>query len=109
MDDSKRTRLRKRGWAVGSAQEFLGLDDEESAYVEMRLDLARLFVKRRRALGMTQREVADRLGSSQSRIAKIEAGDPSVSIDLMIRCLLGVGASRRNVGRAIGWPVRRTA
>jgi transcriptional regulator with XRE-family HTH domain len=52
--------------------------------------------------GYTQTEVADLIGSSQSRVAKMEAGDPSVSVDLLIRTLLALGANRRQVGRAIG-------
>jgi DNA-binding XRE family transcriptional regulator len=102
MDRRKRRKLEEKGWRTGSAQDFLGLSDEEAAYVEMRLSLARLLVKRRKALGQTQAEVAESLGSSQSRVAKMEAGDPSVSIDLMIRSLLTLGATRTQVGRAIG-------
>jgi len=102
MDRKKRRKLQDAGWRVGSAQDFLGLSDEEAAYIEMRLSLARLLRKRRVALGRTQVEVAERLGSSQSRVAKMEAGDASVSIDLMIRSLLALGATRGQVGRAIG-------
>ena len=101
MKDSKQQRLRARGWKVGTTKDFLGLSSEEVAFIEMRLALARLFAKRRAALGLTQKHVAVRLGSSQSRIAKLEAGDPSVTVDLMIKSLLKLGASRRDVGRAI--------
>jgi transcriptional regulator with XRE-family HTH domain len=51
---------------------------------------------------MTQAQLAERLGSSQSRIAKIEAADPSVSIDLMLRSLLRLGASKRDIALLIG-------
>jgi hypothetical protein len=110
MDPKKKRKLGARGWSVGSAQEFLGLSDGEAAYIEMRLSLARLFGKRRASLGHTQERVASLLGSSQSRVAKMEAGDPSVSIDLMIRSLLKLGASRREVGKAIAaTPTRKSA
>ena len=109
MDRKKKRRLEAAGWSVGSTQDFLGLSEEEAAYVEMRLSLARLLSKRRESLGYTQVRVASLLGSSQSRVAKMEAGDPSVSIDLMIRSLLKLGASRRDVGKAIAaTPIRKS-
>ena len=101
MKASKQQRLKARGWKVGTAKDFLALTPEEVAFIEVRLALARLFAKRRIALGQTQQQVAARLGSSQSRIAKLEAGDPSVTVDLMIKSLLALGASRRDLGRAI--------
>ncbi len=101
MDPRKKRRLESKGWSVGSVQDFLGSSDDEVAYVEMRLSLADLFRKRREALRYTQARVAAVVGSSQSRVAKIEAGDPSVSLDLMIKTLLKLGVSRREVGKAI--------
>jgi hypothetical protein len=109
VDASKRKRLKERGWVVGSAQDFLGLSDQESVQLDMRVALARLLTKRRHALGYTQARVAAILGSSQSRVAKMEAGHPTVSIDLMIRSLLVLGATRQQVGRAIAAPARRSA
>jgi len=102
MNNRKQTRLQKAGWRIGSAQDFLGLTNEETALVEMRLFLARSLKARRSALGLTQQELAKRLGSSQSRLAKMESADASVSIDLFIRTLLKLGATRREVGRIIG-------
>jgi DNA-binding XRE family transcriptional regulator len=101
MKESKRRRLESQGWRFGSAKDFLGLTDEEAEYIELHLSLAALLTKRRSSLGYTQTEVADLIGSSQSRVAKMEAGDPSVSIDLLIRTLLALGANRRQLGRAI--------
>ena len=86
----------------GSAQDFLGLTDDEAEYIELQLSLAALLRKRRQSVGYTQTEVADLIGSSQSRVAKMEAGDPSVSVDLLIRTLLALGVNRKQVGRAIG-------
>ena len=102
MKAAKRRRLEAAGWKVGSAQDFLGLTDEDVEYIELHLSLAALLTKRRKSLGYTQTEVADLIGSSQSRVAKMEAGDPSVSIDLLIRTLLALGVNRKQVGRAIG-------
>ena len=91
MDAAKRKRLEKAGWKVGTAQEFLDLSPEEAAYVEVKLNLAKQLSMRRKSLRMTQVAVAKKIKSSQSRVAKMEAGDPSVTIDLLVRSLLALG------------------
>jgi len=101
MDTRKRRRLAAAGWRVGSAAAFLGLSDAESALVEMRLALSDLFRVVREDSGLTQNALAKRLRSSQSRVAKMEAGDPTVSLELLIRALLVLGASRRAVAAAL--------
>ena len=101
MKTTKRERLRKAGWRIGSAQDFLGLTDEETALIEMRLALGQSLKERRLACGLTQQQVAARVGSSQSRIAKMESADPAVSIDLIVRSLLKLGATRQELGRII--------
>lgn len=101
MDKAKRRRLEAAGWAVGSAADFLKLTDEEAAILELRLRLSDSVRRRRAQLGLSQQAVAKRLGSSQSRVAKMEAGDPSVSLDLLVRALLALGATRRDIARAI--------
>lgn len=102
MRESKKQRLEKKGWKVGDAADFLDLSEEEAAYIEMKLKLAEGLRQRRRRRRMTQDQVAKLVRSSQSRVAKMESGDPSVSVDLLIRSLLALGASRREVGRIIG-------
>ena len=101
MKQSKRTRLESRGWKVGSAEEFLGLSAEESAYIEMKLALSEKLKQRRQRKRMTQAELAKLVSSSQSRVAKMEAGDPSVSIDLLVKSLLALGVSKKELGRSI--------
>ncbi len=101
MDTKKRKRLETAGWSVGDAADFLKLTPEEAALVEMRLALSRTLRERRRAAGLTQTALAKQLGSSQSRVAKLESADASVSLELLIRALLAVGASRREVATAI--------
>ena len=101
MRRSKRRKLEKKGWRVGSAQEFLGLSEQEAAYVELRVRLAHSLKARRRRQNLTQSALARRIHSSQSRVAKMEGGDPTVSIDLLIRSLLELGASNRDLARAI--------
>lgn len=99
MREEKRRRLEARGWRVGTAQEFLGLSAEEAAYIEVKVRLAVGLREWRRRRNLTQADLAKRLRSSQSRIAKMEAGDPSVSLDLLVRSLLTLGASRRELSR----------
>ena len=101
MRDEKRRRLESRGWKIGTAKEFLGLFEEEAAYVELKLRLADSLKERRRRRRMTQVGLAKAIRSSQSRVAKMEAGDPTVSIDLLIRSLLALGASARELSRII--------
>jgi ribosome-binding protein aMBF1 (putative translation factor) len=94
MKARKRHRLEKAGWKLGSAKELLGLSAEEEAVIELKLALARAVRKERSKRKLSQNQLGRLLGSSQSRVAKMEAGDPSVSIDLLVRSLLNMGASR---------------
>lgn len=101
MDRAKRKRLETAGWKVGTVREFLDLSAEEEAYLEIKLQLAKNLQKRRREKKLTQVDLARMLKSSQSRIAKMEAGDPTVSIDLLIRSLLALGASPKTLLRKV--------
>lgn len=102
MDEKKRQRLLAKGWTTGDAADFLELSPAESAYVELRLSLASSLRDRRLAAELTQAQLAKRLSSSQSRVAKMEACDPSVSVDLLIRAHLAAGATRAELGGVIG-------
>jgi len=97
MKAAKAKRLRAAGWKFGSTKDFLRLSDQEAALVEVKLCLMDALRQTRRKRGISQVELAKRIGSSQSRIAKIEAGDPSVSLDLILRALVASGASRREI------------
>jgi ribosome-binding protein aMBF1 (putative translation factor) len=99
--EEKRRRLEARGWKIGTAQEFLRLSAEEALYVDLKARLAIGLREQRRRRNLTQADLAKRLRSSQSRIAKMEAGDPSVSLGLLIRSLLILGASRRQLSQII--------
>ncbi len=101
MDQNTRSDLESAGWRVGGAADFLRLTSEEAAFVEVKLALAKHLRELRQRKGWTQSAVAERLGSSQSRVAKMEASDPSVSVDLMVRSLLALGATCAEVGRII--------
>ena len=101
MNTAKKKRLESKGWKVGTAREFLNLSAEEAAYVELKLALSKNLQDYRRQKKLTQEELARRLKSSQSRIAKMEAGDPSVSLDLLVRSLLALGASRKRLAEML--------
>ncbi len=101
MKGNKKKTLERRGWQVGTADEFLGLTPEESAFVALKLALSRELRERRTARGITQVALARVLKSSQSRVAKMEAADSSVSVDLLLRSLFALGASPRDVGKVL--------
>jgi hypothetical protein len=99
MDDRERKRLEAKGWKVGSAKDVLQLSAEEKAYIELRLKLAEGLKARRSDKGLTQIQLAKAIQSSQSRVAKMEAGDPTASLDLLVRSLLG----KRPVTTVLTW------
>ena len=101
MHNDRKKRLVEKGWKFGSAEEFLGLSEEEKAYIEIKLRLSESFRQHRLRREMTQIEVARLIKSSQSRVAKMEAGDSTVSLDLLVRSLIALGVSSRGVLKLI--------
>ncbi len=101
MKAAKRKRLEALGWKVGNAADFLDLTDEEAAYIELKLKLANSLKNVRIKRHLTQQELAKRLNSSQSRVAKMETGDRSVTIDLLIKSLLVLGVNNKEIARTI--------
>ncbi len=101
MKAAKRKRLEQAGWRVGSAEVFLGLSEEEQALVEIKLALADAVKTQREKHRLSQSALAIRMRSSQSRVAKIEAGDPSVSLDLLVRAVLATGATKKELAKAL--------
>jgi DNA-binding XRE family transcriptional regulator len=100
MDEAKKKRLEEQGWKIGSTSEFLQLSPEESILIDIKLALS-LNLKERRQRLMTQAELAEKINSSQPRIAKAENGDDSVSIELLIRAILATGATPQDIGQII--------
>ena len=101
MRASKQKKLEAQGWKVGSASDFLELTPEEEAYIELKLALCSSLKKIRTKKHLSQTDVAKMIKSSQSRVAKMEAGDPSVSLDLVIKSLLSVGATNKDLVKAV--------
>lgn len=106
MKKTKRERLIAAGWQVGAADDFLGLTAEESAYIDMRLRLADGLRRRRQQQRLTQLEAANLIHSSQSRVAKMEAGDPTVSLDLLVKSHLALGGTPDDLAELIASKAR---
>jgi len=99
MRSAKLKKLRAAGWKVGSTKDFLKLTAEEALMVELKLSFTNALKQARTKRHLSQTELAQRMGSSQSRVAKIEAGDPAVTLDLIVRALLAAGATRQELRR----------
>jgi DNA-binding XRE family transcriptional regulator len=87
----------KGKWVEGTVQEFLALSDADMELIETRLAASRLLKATRQRKKLTQAAVAAALHTSQSRLAKMEAGDPSVSLDLLFKSLFALGITRKNL------------
>jgi len=101
MKKTKRARLEAAGWKVGSVRDFLELSEEEEAFIELKLALATSLRALRERQGLTQAQLAQLIDSSQSRVAKMEAGDRTVSIDLLVRSLFAMGITKQGLARII--------
>jgi DNA-binding XRE family transcriptional regulator len=101
MDKIKRQKLEAKGWQVGDVSDFLELSPEENAFIELKLALSRQLKELRKKQNFSQETVAKKIQSSQSRVAKMEACDDTVSIDLMIKTMLSLGATNQDIAQAI--------
>jgi ribosome-binding protein aMBF1 (putative translation factor) len=101
MREDKKRRLASKGWKVGTTAEFLQLSPQESAYVEIKLELAQKLRQQRLKRNMSQSQLAKLVRSSQSRVAKMEAADPTVSLDLLVRSLLIAGSTPTEVRKVM--------
>ena len=104
MQAEKRKKLEAAGWKIADTTEFLGLSNAESQLLEIKLSLVKMLRLFRKRNHLTQAQLAKKIKSSQSRVAKMETGDPSVSVDLLMRSLLAAGANPSDLGRAVGRP-----
>lgn len=102
MDARKRKRLESAGWQVGDVDEFLGLSEEELEFIEAKLALANSLKEKRKQRRLTQEQLARKIGSSQSRVAKMEAADSTVSLDSIVRTLLTLGMPMSQIARVLG-------
>jgi predicted XRE-type DNA-binding protein len=116
MDEATKARLEAAGWRVGTAAEFLEMSPDEEALMEMRFALRKLLKVCREENHLSQKDLAERLGSKQPRVSKIEAADPTVSTDLLLRALVAAGATPGRIAQAIAevtisqsWPMEENA
>ncbi len=93
MEAKQRKNLAKMGGRVASVQEFLNLSDAEVRLIDLRIQLARELRERRTARRVTQAQLAKLLGTSQPRVATMEAGDPQTSLEALLRALIVLGAT----------------
>lgn len=101
MDSKKEKRLKSKGWIIGDTSEFLQLSPEEARFIELKIALSESLKAERLKQEVTQVDLAKLIGSSQSRVAKMEAGDPSVTVDLLLKALLSLGVSKKQLSRII--------
>ena len=101
MRPTKRKKLEAKGWKVGSVADFLELTPEEETFIEMKLSLSHNLKKMRKHKRLSQLALAKLIKSSQSRVAKMERGDPTVSVDLLVKSLLAMGANKKSIAKAI--------
>lgn len=101
MDPKKKAKLEAAGWTFGSTQEFLNLSEAESAFVDLKIALSETLRAKRAAIKLSQIELAKRIHSSQSRVAKMEHADPTVTLDLLLRSLFTLGVTRGELAKAV--------
>ena len=101
MDKKRQQKLEEKGFQVGSTADFLHFSPEEEDYIDIRLDISNMVKAQRTKRGWTQEQLARAIDSSQSRIAKLEGGDPDISMDLMIKALLSLGTSKKQIGKLL--------
>jgi ribosome-binding protein aMBF1 (putative translation factor) len=101
MDEAKRKQLESHGWKVGDVQEFIGLRNDEKAYIDLCGTLTGAARSWRERAGLTQHALAERLGSARTLVARMESGHPSASVDMMVRALLASGATLADVAAVI--------
>jgi predicted XRE-type DNA-binding protein len=97
----KTARLESAGWKTVTVQGFLGLSDDDMAIIEVKVALAKRLRAQRTRAGLSQVEVAKIVRSSQPRVAKMEAADKTVSIDLLVKALVKTGVSVQEIGRSL--------
>lgn len=101
MNNAKKKKLEAKGWKVGTVSDFLKLSQEEAEYIELKLALSQNLQKKRIEKKITQEQLAKLLHSSQSRVAKMETGDATVSLDLLIRSLIALGSNSKSIGKIL--------
>ncbi len=111
MNKAQKARFEKAGWKVGTAADVLGLNQAEAALVEAKLSLGEVVRTVRQRMHLSQAGLAKLMGSSQSRVAKVENRDPEISLDLQMKAIFAADprARRDFQGLIKKWSVGRQA
>jgi predicted XRE-type DNA-binding protein len=106
MGPAKKARLEAAGYKFTTVGDWLGLSGEQRQLAEFRARVVAELRRRRAVRGLSQSALAKLLGSSQSRVAKVEAGAADVSLDLMLRAFFAVGGRVEDMAAAASGPAR---
>ena len=101
MTKAKQKKLEKIGYKITDTQQFLNLSDREMAIIDLKVNLTQKLREVRKAAGITQKQLAKLMSSSQSRMAMLEGGAPDISLELICRALFALGVSSVELGRTI--------
>jgi predicted XRE-type DNA-binding protein len=91
MDAKKQKSLEAAGWKLGDAADFLAMSDEERQLLDTRVELALAIRRQRKARKLSQKQLGEKLKTSQPRIARIERAASDVSMDQLIRAFTAAG------------------
>jgi ribosome-binding protein aMBF1 (putative translation factor) len=76
--------------------------DASRAAASLRFDLAQLVYDLRTSAGLTQRQLADRMGSTQSVISRLEQAGRLPTLELLARVATATGSDLRLLVRRAG-------
>ena len=96
MTKEKIKKLEAMGFKVTTTKDWLRLSVEEEKVIEMRVALAAELEKMRKEAGLTQAQLAKKLGTKQSGVARMINNPDTATIDNLIKAMVAMGAS---VGR----------
>ena len=91
MDSEKRKALEAAGWRFGDAADFVGMTRDESQLLDARIEAALAVRRQREAMKLSQKQLANRIKTTQPRVAKIERAAPDVSLDQILRAFAAAG------------------
>ena len=97
MDKERIKKLEKVGWKMGDFGDAFDLTPEDRTFVEMRLAAAREVDRLREEQGVSQRELARRLGTKQPTVSRMLRTPATSTLDSLVRALLALGATPKKI------------
>ena len=92
MTKEKIKKLESVGFKVTTTKDWLQLSVEEVKVIEMRVALAAELEKMRKEAGLTQAQLAKKLGTKQSGVARMLNNPDTATIDNLIKAMVSMGA-----------------